>query len=148
MTRCGISNTNGNRVSHPDDPQKTIGGNSESLSQRRNTGYKREHREEAKTVASLQFWFRINIHLGSIGHTPTDTGQQPRDGYRPTDNNFTGYLTGQSASTAPSVLYPGQSISLLKMNKTTLLNFRHRFLLILCASHAWTTIRYARYLNI
>ena len=39
----GISNADGNRASHPDDPQKTVGGN--PASQRKNTDYKTDSLE-------------------------------------------------------------------------------------------------------
>ena len=40
MTRCGVSNIDGKRVSHPNDPQKTVEENSGPPSQRSGADYK------------------------------------------------------------------------------------------------------------
>ena len=71
MTRWGISNTDGNRISHSYDPQKIVGGNFEVQSQRRDIGYK---------TGSLEFrvFSLVSIiiyRLISEGSPSTETGR-------------------------------------------------------------------------
>ena len=88
--RCGISNTDGNRVSHPDDSQKTIGGNSGPLSQRRDTRYKTRHYED--DVLILQFWSR--------SPSTVVTADIPR----PTSEGSPSTEIGQPITTSPTTI--------------------------------------------